>query len=177
MVSCKYYVTLKVTLTFGVNGNVNAHSSFIAWFVRLYLRQFLTEILQIINCARWQRNFRLHRYYVIIIFFKLEFLRYLMSDRGLTYFSISSMMMTFISQNNTFYVTSGLAKMTSLSFQLLISLLLYARLSLKLVKEIWVVHITLRSYKISCDLEGHLDILGRVQGKWIFYLIVWFLLS
>ena len=30
----KYYVTLKVTLTFGVNGKVNAYSFFVAWFVR-----------------------------------------------------------------------------------------------------------------------------------------------
>ena len=30
----KYYVTLKFTLTFGVNGKVIAYSFFIAWFVR-----------------------------------------------------------------------------------------------------------------------------------------------
>ena len=60
--------------------------------------------------------------------------------------------------------------MTSLWFQLRISLLVYVGLSHKLVREISIVHITLRSYKISCDLEGHLDILGRLQGKWIIFL-------
>ena len=129
---------------------------FIAWFVRSLLHQFLTDFLQIINCGRLQRNFLLDRYYVIIIF-KLEYLRYLLSDRGQTCFSISRMMMTFISYK-TFYVTSGLANMTSLCFQLRISLLLYVGLSHKLVREISIVHITLGSYKISCDLEGHLDI-------------------
>ena len=65
-------------------------------------------------------------------------------------------MMTFISQ--FFYVTSGLANMTSLCFQLRISLLLYVGLSHKLVREISIVHITLGSYKISFHLEGNLDI-------------------
>ena len=71
---------------------------------------------------------------------------------------------------STFYVTSGLANMTSLSFQLRVSLLLYVGLNHKLVREIWIVHITYRSYKISCDLEGHLDFWGQLQGKWIFFL-------
>ena len=132
---------------------------FIAWFFHSLLRQFLTEFLQIINCGRWQRNFRLDRYYVIIIF-KLEYLRYLLSDRGQTCFSISRMMMTFIPVKNTLYVTSGLANMTSLCFQLRISLLLYVGLSHKLVWKISIVHLTVRLYKISCDLEGHRDILG-----------------
>ena len=66
-------------------------------------------------------------------------------------------MMTFISQK-LFYVTSGLANMTSLCFQLRISLLLYVGLSHKLVREISIVHITLESNTMSCDLEGNLDI-------------------
>ena len=57
-----------------------------------------------------------------------------------------------------FYVTSGLADMTSLNFQLRISPLFVVRLSCKLIRVIWVVHVTLRLCKISCDLEGHLDI-------------------
>ena len=71
---------------------------------------------------------------------------------------------------STFYVTSGLANMTSLNFQLRISLLLYVGLSHKLVWEILIVHITVRLYKISCDLEGHLDLWGQLQGIWIFFL-------
>ena len=66
---------------------------------------------------------------------------------------------------STFYVTSGLANMMSLSFQLRISLLLYVGLSHKLIREILIDHITYRSYKISCDLEGHLDLWGKLQGK------------
>ena len=63
-----------------------------------------------------------------------------------------------------FYVTSGLAYMTSLNFQLRISLLFLFRLHHNFVREIWVVHMTLRSYKISCDLEGHLDIWVQWKG-------------
>ena len=40
------------------------------------------------------------------------------------------------------------------------SFLFYIGLSHNLVKEIWVVHMTLRSYKISCDIEGHVYILS-----------------
>ena len=58
------------------------------------------------------------------------------------------------------FVTSGLADMTSWKFQLRISFLFYVGLSHKLVKEIWVVHMTLRLYKISCDIEGHIDLWG-----------------
>ena len=60
--------------------------------------------------------------------------------------------------------------MTSLCFPLRISLLVYVGLSHKLVREISIVHLTLRSYKISCDLEGHINILGQLQGKWIIFL-------
>ena len=38
------------------------------------------------------------------------------------------------------------------------------------VKEIWVVHMTLRSYKISCEIEGHVDLWSQLQGKCIFFL-------
>ena len=59
--------------------------------------------------------------------------------------------------------------MTSLNFQLRISLLFFVRLCHNLVREIWVVHVTLRSYKISCDLEGHLDLWDQGQGQCIFF--------
>ena len=64
-------------------------------------------------------------------------------------------------------------RMTSLKFQLRISFLFYVRLSHNLVKEIWVVHMTLRSYKISCDIEGHVDLWGQLQGKCIFFRNRW----
>ena len=60
-------------------------------------------------------------------------------------------------RKNHFSVTSGLADMPSLNFQLLISLLLYIGLS----------QMALRSYRIPCDIEGHIDLL---QGKPIFFL-------
>ena len=63
--------------------------------------------------------------------------------------------------------------MTSLKFQLRISFLFYVWLSHNLVKEIWVVHMTLRSYKISCDIEGHVDLWGQLQGKCIFFRNRW----
>ena len=50
--------------------------------------------------------------------------------------------------------------MTSLNFQLLISLLLYVGLS-----QSWS-----ESYRISCDIEGHVDFLGQLQGKPISFL-------
>ena len=71
----KYHVTLKVTLTYRVNCKVNAYSFFIVWFVNSYLRQFLTKSLQIFKCGHWKMDFRLQRYYVIIIF-KLRYLCY-----------------------------------------------------------------------------------------------------
>ena len=72
--------------------------------------------------------------------------------------------MTFILLKELFYVTSGLAYITSLNIQLRISLLFFVRLRHNLVRENWVVLVTLRSYKISCDLEGHLDLWGQGQG-------------
>ena len=35
-----------------------------------------------------------------------------------------------------------------------------------------IVHVTLRSYKISCDLEGHHDLLGQLQGNVFSFFIV-----
>ena len=64
-------------------------------------------------------------------------------------------------------------RMTSLKFQLRISFLFYVGFSHNLVKEIWVVHMTLRSYKISCDIEGHVDLWGQLQGKCIFFRNRW----
>ena len=43
----------------------------------------------------------------------------------------------------------------------------------QLVKEIWVVHMTLRSYKISCGIKGHVDLWGQLQGKCIFFRYRW----
>ena len=123
---------------------------FIAWFIRSKLRQFLTEYLQIIKCGHWEWNFRFSRYHVIIIF-KLEYIRYLLSDRCQICFSKRRKMMTFIWQN-TFYVNCGLPNMTSFSFQLRISLLLCVGLSHTLVREIWIVHITLRCVKYNVSL-------------------------
>ena len=60
--------------------------------------------------------------------------------------------------------------MTSFSFQLRMSLLFFVRLCQNMVREIWVVHVTLRSYKILCDFGGHLDLLGQEQGQCIFFL-------
>ena len=71
---------------------------------------------------------------------------------------------------NIFYVTSGLVDMPSLKFQLWISFLFYVGFSHNLVKEIWVVHMTLRSYKISCEIEGHVDLWSQLQRKCIFFL-------
>ena len=60
--------------------------------------------------------------------------------------------------------------MPSLKFQLRISFLFYVGFSHNLVKEIWVVHMTLRSYKISCEIDGHVDLWSQLQGKCIFFL-------
>ena len=60
--------------------------------------------------------------------------------------------------------------MPSLKFQLRISFLFYVGFSHNLVKEIWVVHMTLRSYKISCEIEGPVDLWSQLQGKCIFFL-------
>ena len=62
--------------------------------------------------------------------------------------------------------------MMSLNFQLRISLLYNVGLSHNLVREIWVDHMTLRSYQISCDIEGHVDLWGLLQDKCIFFFIV-----
>ena len=72
-----------------------------------------------------------------------------------------------------FYVTSGLADMTS--FQILCGYLSYFcfGLSHNLFRVVCVV-LWLRSYKISCELEGHLDL--GVNGTFNVYslIIVWF---
>ena len=61
--------------------------------------------------------------------------------------------------------------MTSLYIQLRISLLIVVGLSHNLVRVVWVVHDTLWSYKILCDIEGHVDLLGPLHGKWLFSLL------
>ena len=67
----------------------------------------------------------------------------------------------------TFKVTSGLADMTSLNFQLRISLLFYVWLVHNLVTGVRVVHGII--YKILCDIEGHFDLWGQWQCKCIFF--------
>ena len=121
-----------------------------------------------LNYGLWERNFRLPRYYVINIF-KWENLSYFLSDWYQTCF-YQSRMMTFISLNVFFYVTSGLVHMTSFKFQLRISVSFYYGSSYNLFRVLWVVNVTLRSFKISCDLEGHIDIWGQWQGQCIFFL-------
>ena len=78
--------------------------------------------------------------------------------------------MTVYFLKNIFYVTSGLVDMPSLKFQLRISFLFYVGFSHNLVKEIWVSHMTLRSYKLSCEIEGHVDLWSQLKGKCIFFL-------
>ena len=109
-----------------------------------------------------KRNFRFWRYYVINIF-KLEYLRYLLSHAHQTGFDKRWMTVYFL--KNIFYVTSGLVDMPSLKFQLRISFLFYVGFSHNVVKEILVVHMTLRSYKISHEIEGHVDLWSQLQGK------------
>ena len=114
-----------------------------------------------------KRNFRFWRYYVINIF-KLEYLRYLLLHADQTGFGKRWMTVYFL--KNIFDVTSGLVDMPSLKFQLRISFLFYVGFSHNLVKEIWVVHMTLRSYKISREIEGPVDLWSQLQGKYIFFL-------
>ena len=78
--------------------------------------------------------------------------------------------MTVYFLKNIFYVTSGPVDMPSFKFQLRLSFLFYVGFSHNLVKEIWVVHMTLRSYKISCEIEGHVDLWSQLHGKCIFFL-------
>ena len=60
--------------------------------------------------------------------------------------------------------------MTSFKFQLRISFSFYFGLSYNLFRVFGVVNVTLRSFKILCDLEGHIDIWGQWQGQCIFFL-------
>ena len=60
-----------------------------------------------------------------------------------------------------FYLTSGFADMTSLNFEVRTSFLFYVWLSHTLVRVIWVVHETLRSYRISRgSMASKIDILS-----------------
>ena len=155
-------MTLKVTLTFGVKGKVNAYSFYIVWFVDSYLCKFWIKSLQISNCCCWKKELLVEavlRHHI----FRLEYLRYLLSVWELILVKAEWRWLLF-RKKTLFYVTSGLAYMTSLNFQLRISLLFLVRLHHNLVREIWVVHMTLRSNKISCDLEGHFDIWVQWKG-------------
>ena len=97
----KYYVTLKVTLTFGVNGKVNAYS---------FLLSLGLSVHNSVNS--WPNYFKLSTMVVdkgtsdwigiTSSLYLKAYLRYLLSDRDQTCFSLSRMMMTFISLKNTF---------------------------------------------------------------------------
>ena len=170
-----YHVTLKVILTFG---------SMASLMYILSLSFDLSIHNSVNSCPRHfkfptivveKRNFWFRMYYVISIF-TLEYLHYVQSNWDQTGFGKSKMTVTFISiKKNS--VTSGLADMTSWKFQLQISFLFYVGLSNKLVKEIWVVHMTLRLYKISCDIEGHIDLWGLLKVNAYSFFIVWFVNS
>ena len=115
----------------------------------------MTEPLQLFICGRRKRNFRFQYYYVInilnlnisVIYCRIKI--YL----GLV---ITECRWHWFRKNALFYVTFGLIEITSLSFQLRISLLFYVGLSHNLVREIWDIHETLSSNEILCDLERYL---------------------
>ena len=69
----KYHVTLKVIMTFGVSCKVN--NFFLYRFIRHYITNYITSNFQQLSL----RKGKLRRCYVIN-FFKLEYLRYLLSD-------------------------------------------------------------------------------------------------
>ena len=133
----------------------------------------MTESLQNFKGGRWQTNFRLPKYYVINIF-KLEYLHYLLSDWDQICFGKSRMTVSFISKELLFKVTSGLADMTSLSFQLRISLLFNIRLSHNLVTEVRVVHGVI--WNIMWRWRS-LWPLGSMAGNCIFFFIAWLVRS
>ena len=90
----KYHVTLKVTLAFEVNGNVNAYFFFLYHLVC----QFITPSIIILLTLKFQlwslkRNCRFRRYYIINVF-RLKYLHYLLSDWDLTSFGKSRMTTT-----------------------------------------------------------------------------------
>ena len=60
--------------------------------------------------------------------------------------------------------------MTSFNFKWRIYLLYFVGLSHNLVRVIWVVYVSLTSYHILCDLQGHLDIWSQCQGQCIYFL-------
>ena len=148
----KYHVTFKVTLTLGSMAR------------SIYILSLLFGLSILNSTNSWpryfkyptivveKRNFWFRGYYVINIF-KLEYLRYLLSNWDQAGFGKTS-----------------LEDMTSFMFQLRIFFLFYVGLSHNLVKEIWVVHMTLRSYIISCEIEDHVDLRGQLQGKYILFL-------
>ena len=153
-----------VTLSIGINGKVNAYSFFIVLICPFITQPNLDRVTSIFKM--WSLKKELP---VDDNIFNSEYLRYILSDWDQTAFGKSRMTMTFYFVKK-FYVTSGLAEMTSISFQLWISLLYYVELSRNLVREIWVVHMTLNSYKIACAIEGYVDLWGQLQGKCIFFL-------
>ena len=147
-----------------VKGKVNEYSFFIVWFVDSYLRK-----------NSWLSHFK---------FWSMVVEKGSSGWRGITSsiylnWNISVINCRFgiklnsvkeelswllVRKKALFYVTSSLADMTSLKFHLWIFLLFFVRLSHNLVREIWVVHMTLRSYKIPCDLLGwHLGSMARVM--------------
>ena len=143
---------------------VHEYYFLIVWIFHSYFCHFLKESLQIFNCERGIRNFRLPRYYVINIF-KFNYICYLLSDWYQNYFELrwllfckSSFLRHFRSRRHD-VIKLSIADIS----------LIFVRLSHNLVREIWVVHVTLRSYKKSYDLEVHLDLWDQCQGQCIFF--------
>ena len=171
----KYYVTWKVTLTFGVNAKVNAYS-------------FLSLGLSVHNTVNFWPNYSnlstavvdkgtsgcrgitsslYLNWNISIIYCRIEIKLVLGKAKWRWLFFVK----------NTFYVTSGLANMTSWSFQLRIYLLLYVGLSHKLVREILIVHITCRSYKYHLTLKVTLTFGINCKVNEYSFFFVWFFLS
>ena len=119
-------------------------------------------------------SFRLPRYYVIIIF-KLEYRRYLLSDRGKICFNKSRMMMTFIilfCKNFLCHLWSSKDDVIEISIAD-ISLIIRC-IDSQIGQRYLDSTNNLEVCKIKCELEGHLDLLGQLQCKWIFSLFFFY---
>ena len=120
---------------------VQVYSFFVLWFVPFKTLLILNRITSNrISKVVVDKQTSGCRNITSSIYLKLEYRRYLLSDWDQICFGKSRMTVSFISKELLFKVTSGLAEMTSLSFQLRISLLFYIRLIHNLVTEVRVVH-------------------------------------
>ena len=136
---------MKVTLTFGVKGKVNAYS-FLSLGLSVhksvnYWPKFFKLSTVVVekgtSGCRGNTSSIYSNWNISVIYCRIEIKLVLVKAKW----------WWLLFCRGTFYVTSGKANMTSLSFQLRISLLLYVGLSHKLVRGIWIVHIIDRSYK------------------------------